>query len=91
MCLVVSRLVSQIMLLGCARPDATPYTVYPDVMVFPRPMDRARGHYSLAADGPPDRGGARAHRRAVQAGPRRGWPRSTGSPNGGSLAKARSV
>ena len=45
--------ISQIMLLGCARPDGTPYTVYPDVMVFPRPMDRARGHYSLAADGPP--------------------------------------
>ena len=34
-------------------PDGTPYTVYPDVMVFPRPMDRDRGHYSLAADGPP--------------------------------------
>ena len=45
--------ISQIMLLGCARPDGTPYTVYPDVTVFPRPMDRTRGSYSLAADGPP--------------------------------------
>jgi len=27
--------ISQIMLLGCARPDATPYTAYPDVNVFP--------------------------------------------------------
>jgi hypothetical protein len=45
--------ISQIMYLGCARPDGSPYTVYPAVFVFPRPMDRGRGSYSLAQDGPP--------------------------------------
>jgi hypothetical protein len=45
--------ISQIMYLGCERPDGSPYTVYPDVFVFPRPMDRTRGSYSVAHDGPP--------------------------------------
>ncbi|HWE62056.1 MAG TPA: Uma2 family endonuclease [Chloroflexota bacterium] len=45
--------ISQIMYLGCERPDGSPYTVYPDVCVFPRAMDRTRGSYSLAQDGPP--------------------------------------
>jgi hypothetical protein len=45
--------ITQIMLLGCRRPDGSLYTVYPDVMVFPRPMDQSRGSYSLAQDGPP--------------------------------------
>src|SRR5579883_3112922 len=45
--------ITQIMLLGCRRPDGSPYTVYPDVFVFPRPMDRTRGSYSLRQDGPP--------------------------------------
>lgn len=45
--------ISQIMYVGCVRPDGSAYTTYPDVMVFPRPMDRDRGSYSLAADGPP--------------------------------------
>ena len=45
--------ISQIMLLGCQRPDGSAYTVYPDVMVFPRPMDVERGSYSLRQDGPP--------------------------------------
>ena len=45
--------ISQIMYIGCVRPDGSAYTVYPDVMVFPRPMGRDRGSYSLAVDGPP--------------------------------------
>lgn len=45
--------ISQIMLLGCARPDGSAYTVIPDVMVFPRRMARTHGSYSLAQDGPP--------------------------------------
>jgi hypothetical protein len=45
--------ISQIMLLGCRRPDGSAYTVYPDVMVFPRPMPIDRGSYSLRGDGPP--------------------------------------
>ncbi len=45
--------VSQIMYLGCERSDGSPYTVYPDVLVFPRPMDRTRGSYSLREDRPP--------------------------------------
>jgi hypothetical protein len=45
--------ISQILLLGCQRRDGSAYTVIPDVMVFPRPMDRTRGSYSLQADGPP--------------------------------------
>jgi hypothetical protein len=45
--------ISQIMYLGCVRPDGSPYTVYPDVLVFPRPMDRTRGSYTLRRDGPP--------------------------------------
>jgi hypothetical protein len=45
--------ITQIMYLGCWRPDGSPYTVYPDVFVFLRAMDRTRGSYSLAHDGPP--------------------------------------
>ena len=45
--------VGQIMLLGCRRPDGSAYTTYPDVAVYPRPVDGARGSCSLAADGPP--------------------------------------
>lgn len=45
--------ISQIMYLGCERPDGSTYTVYPDVFVFTRPMDRSRGSYNLRQDGPP--------------------------------------
>jgi hypothetical protein len=45
--------ISQIMYIGCTRRDGSLYTVYPDVYVFLRPMDRTRGSYSLAQDGPP--------------------------------------
>lgn len=45
--------ISQIMYLGCERPDGSAYTVYPDVFVFPRPMNRSRGSYSLRQDGAP--------------------------------------
>jgi Uma2 family endonuclease len=45
--------ICQIMLVGCRRPDGSSYTVYPDVMVFPRPMDPTLGSYSLSQDGPP--------------------------------------
>jgi hypothetical protein len=45
--------ITQIRLLGCRRPDGPAYTVYPDVMIFPRPMDTNQGSYTLAQDGPP--------------------------------------
>jgi hypothetical protein len=51
--LVPWQAISQIMYLGCERPDSSAYTVYPDVFVFTRAMDRTRGSYSLAQDGPP--------------------------------------
>ena len=35
--------ISQIMLVGCVRTNGTAYTVYPDVMVYPRAMARDRG------------------------------------------------
>lgn len=45
--------ITQIMFLGCRRPDGSAYTVLPDVMVFPRAMDIDRGSYLLRQDGPP--------------------------------------
>ena len=45
--------ITQIMYLGCTRPDGSPYTVYPDLYVFAGPKDRSRGSYSLSRDGPP--------------------------------------
>jgi len=45
--------ISQILLLGCRRPDGSAYPVYPDVFVYPRPMERTRGSYTLAKDGAP--------------------------------------
>jgi len=45
--------ISQILLLGCRRPDGSAYPVYPDVFVYPRPMERTRGSYTLATDGAP--------------------------------------
>jgi Uma2 family endonuclease len=44
---------SQIALLGCVRPDGSAYRTYPDVFVYPRPVDPARGSLTLEVDGPP--------------------------------------
>ena len=44
---------SQIALLGCVRPDGSAYRTYPDVFVYSRPIDPARGSLTLEVDGPP--------------------------------------
>ncbi len=44
---------SQIALLGCVRPDGSSYRTYPDLFVYPRPVDPARTSLTLAVDGPP--------------------------------------
>jgi hypothetical protein len=44
---------SQIALLGCVRPDGSAYRTYPDLFVYPRPIDPARGSLTLEVDGPP--------------------------------------
>ncbi len=44
---------SQTALLGCVRPDGSAYRTYPDVFVYPRPIDPARASVALAVDGPP--------------------------------------
>lgn len=44
---------SQIALLGCVRPDGTPYRVYPDIFVYAGPVDPERGSFSIHTDGPP--------------------------------------
>lgn len=44
---------SQIALLGCVRPAGSAYRTYPDVCVFPRPIDPARASVTLNVDGPP--------------------------------------
>lgn len=45
--------ISQIMVLGCVRPDGSSYTVYPDVAVFAHPLDSRRGSFALEQDGSP--------------------------------------
>ncbi len=47
------RALSQIALLGCVRADGSAYRTYPDVFVYPRPIDPARGSLTLEVDGPP--------------------------------------
>lgn len=44
---------SQTALLGCVRPDGSPYRTYPDVFVFPHAIDPRRGSTTIAVDGPP--------------------------------------
>jgi Putative restriction endonuclease len=44
---------SQIALLGCERPDGSAYRTFPDVFVYPHPIDPGRGSLTLAVDGPP--------------------------------------
>ncbi len=47
------KAVSQLALLGCLRPDGSPYRTYPDVFVYPRPIDERQGSFTLARDGAP--------------------------------------
>jgi putative restriction endonuclease len=51
--LVPWKALSQIALLGCVRPDGSAYRTYPDVFVYPRPIEPDRGALTLAVDGPP--------------------------------------
>jgi hypothetical protein len=44
---------SQMALLGCRRPDGSYYRTYPDVFVYPGPVDQDRGSLTVGADGPP--------------------------------------
>jgi hypothetical protein len=44
---------SQIALLGCLRADGSPFRVYPDIFVYPRPIDPGRGSLTIHVDGPP--------------------------------------
>jgi hypothetical protein len=47
------QVISQIMLLGYLRPNGSAYTVFPDVAVFPQPLELDRGSFTLDRDGPP--------------------------------------
>jgi len=47
------RALNQMALLGCRRANGTLYRTYPDVFVYPRPIDPGRGSLTLAVDGPP--------------------------------------
>ena len=44
---------SQVILLGCKHVDGSSYRTYPDVFVYPRPIDPLRGSVALEVDGPP--------------------------------------
>jgi hypothetical protein len=44
---------NQLPFVGCKRPDGTAYRTFPDVFVFPRPIDPLRGLFTLRVDGPP--------------------------------------
>jgi hypothetical protein len=44
---------TQLLLLGCRRPDGSLVRTYPDVLVYPHAMDRRQGSYLLEADGVP--------------------------------------
>ncbi len=44
---------SQTILLGCKHADGSSYRTYPDVFVYPRPIDPQRGSVTLEVDGPP--------------------------------------
>jgi len=51
--LVPWKAVSQLALLGCLRPDGSPYRTYPDVFIYPRPVDPNQGSFTPARDGAP--------------------------------------
>jgi len=44
---------SQLVFLGCKRPDGSAYRTYPDIFVFPRAVNPFQGSFSLRQDGPP--------------------------------------
>lgn len=44
---------SQIILLGCRRPDGSYYRTLPDVFVYPRSIDPQRSSLTVEVDGPP--------------------------------------
>ncbi len=44
---------SQTILLGCKHADGSSYRTYPDVFVYPRPIDPNRSSVALEVDGPP--------------------------------------
>ncbi len=44
---------SQLVFLGCKRPDGSAYRTYPDVFVFPRAINPFQGPFSLRDDGAP--------------------------------------
>jgi hypothetical protein len=44
---------TQLLLLGCRRPDGSLVRTYPDVYIYSRAMDRRQGSYLLEADGAP--------------------------------------
>lgn len=44
---------TQLLFLGCRRPDGSEYRTYPDFFVFAKDMDPFRGSFSIAQDGPP--------------------------------------
>ncbi len=43
----------QLLFLGCVRPNGTAYRTYPDLFVYPHPIDPRPGSFSLEGDGPP--------------------------------------
>jgi len=47
------KAVSQLALLGCLHPDGSTYRTYPDVFIYPRPVDPNQGSFTLARDGAP--------------------------------------
>jgi len=47
------RALTQITLLGCRRPDGSAYRTYPDIFVFPHPVDLERTSFSVQRDGSP--------------------------------------
>ncbi len=44
---------SQTLLLGCQRPNNSFYRTYPDVFVYPRPINPGKGSLTVEVDGPP--------------------------------------
>jgi Uma2 family endonuclease len=44
---------TQELLQGCRRPDGSYVRIYPDVLVYPRALDPARGSHTIEADGAP--------------------------------------
>jgi Uma2 family endonuclease len=47
------RALTQMLLLGCRRPDGSYYRTYPDVVVYRKTIDPNRGSHTVDVDGPP--------------------------------------